>query len=178
MAKRLELLKEVDSTIARMGILLVRNQTSNVALLETMTGTAKGLGVQLDPREVGAPAEFERTFSMWSDAKIKGVVIGDNGLFQGNVKAIADLAAKHRLPSIGSLELAAGGGLMAYGVDFPGQFRRAAVYVDKILKGAKAGDLPIEQATKFQLVVNLETAKALGLTIPPSILTRADEVIE
>jgi putative ABC transport system substrate-binding protein len=178
MAKRLELLKEADPTIARVGVLLAQNQTSTVAVLEAMTGAAKGLSVQLDPREVAAPAAFERSFSIWSDAKIQGVVISDNGLFQGNVKAIAALAEKHRLRSIGTLELAAAGGLMAYGVDFPGQFRRAAVFVDKILKGAKPGDMPIEQATKFELVVNLKTARALGLTVPPSILARADEVIE
>jgi len=178
MAKRLELLNEIDPTISRVGVLLAQNQTSTVALLETMTGTAKGLSVQLASREVAAPAEFERSFSIWSDAKIQGVVISDNGLFQASVKAIAALAVKHRLPSIGTLELAAGGGLMAYGVDFASQFRRAAVFVDKILKGAKPGDLPIEQATKFQLVVNLKTAKSLGLTFPPLMLARADEVIE
>jgi len=88
MAKRLELLKEIDPTIARVGVLLAQNQTSTVAVLETMTGAAKGLSVQLDPREVAASAEFERSFSMWSDAKIQGVVISDNGLFQGNVKAL------------------------------------------------------------------------------------------
>jgi putative tryptophan/tyrosine transport system substrate-binding protein len=98
--------------------------------------------------------------------------------FLSRANAIAALAARHQLPSIGSLELPAGGGLMGYGVDFSGMFRRAAYFVDKILKGAKPGDLPVEQATKFKSVFNLRTARALGLTIPPTLIALADEVIE
>ena len=94
------------------------------------------------------------------------------------MRAIADLATKHRLPSAGFPELAQAGGLIGYGVDFPDMYRRAAVFVDKLLKGAKPADIPVEQATKFELLVNLKTAKALGLTIPPSLLQRADQVIE
>jgi ABC-type uncharacterized transport system substrate-binding protein len=93
-------------------------------------------------------------------------------------RAIAELAAKRRLPSVGEREYAEDGGLLAYAVNRPEVWRRAAVFIDKILKGAEPGDLPIEQATKFDLVVNLKTAKALGLTIPPSLLARADQVIE
>jgi putative ABC transport system substrate-binding protein len=102
----------------------------------------------------------------------------DHSYFLANIDAIVTLAAKHRLPSIGPLELPAAGGLMAYGVNFPDLFRRAAAFVDKIIKGAKPGDIPVEQATKFKLVLNLNTAKALGLDIPPMLSARADEVIE
>ena len=102
----------------------------------------------------------------------------DDAMLLGNARTVAALALKHRLYSCGFLDYAAAGGLLAYGVDFPEMFRRSATYVDKILKGAKVADLPIEQATKFSTILNLSTAKALGLSVPPSLLLRADEVIE
>jgi putative ABC transport system substrate-binding protein len=105
-------------------------------------------------------------------------VIHEDTMLNANVKAIARLAAMHRLPSCGFPEFAVAGGLMAYGVNFPDMDRRAATFVDKILKGAKPGDLPVERSTKFTLIINLKTAKAIGLTLPTSILLRGDEVIE
>jgi len=140
--------------------------------------TADALRLELQPIVVGAAVEFESAFSALGDRKIDGLVISDHGQFQANAKAIAAFAANHRLPSIGTLQLAEQGGLMGYGVNFPDLFRRAAVFVDKILKGTKAGDIPIEQATKFKLVLNLKTAGALGLDMPSTLLATADEVIE
>jgi len=113
------------------------------------------------------------------DAKhVRAFVVLDDAMLIGNGKAIAALALKHGLYSCGFLDYAHAGGLMAYGVDFPDLFRRAATYVDKIIKGAKPADLPVEQATRFQTILNIKTAKALGLTVPPTLLLRADEVIE
>jgi putative tryptophan/tyrosine transport system substrate-binding protein len=105
-------------------------------------------------------------------------VIGDHPLFADNAKAIAVLAAQHRLPSVGAPEFAASGGLMAYGVNFSDMFRRAAVFVDKIVKGASPRDIPVERATKFETIINLKTAKTIGVTLPTLTLLRADEVIE
>jgi putative ABC transport system substrate-binding protein len=134
--------------------------------------------LELYPIEVRGPAEFDRAFAEWADKKIQGLVVHDHGQFTTNADVIAALAAKHQLASIGPLELSTAGGLLGYGVDFPDTFRRAAEYVGKILKGAKAADLPIEQAREFRYVLNLKTAKALGMSVPQSVLLRADEVIQ
>jgi putative ABC transport system substrate-binding protein len=134
------------------------------------------VGLQLI--EVRGPREYESAFSAWADKQVGGFVMLDHAYFLASVDAITVLATKHRLPSIGPLELPAGGGLMAYGVNFSDFFRRAAYFVDKILKGAKPDDIPIEQATKFKFVLNLKTARALGIEVPPMLLARADEVIE
>jgi putative ABC transport system substrate-binding protein len=134
--------------------------------------------VVLEPFEVRGPTDFEGAFTAWANKQIGAVVIQDHALFISNAKGIAALAAKQRLPSVGPLELPASGGLMAYGINFFDQFRRAAVFVDKILRGAKPGDLPVEQPTKFELVINLKIAMALGIEVPPTLLARADEVIE
>jgi len=177
-AKRLELLREVVPSMTRTGVLLVRDNPSNLSILEVMRTTAKALKTELHPIEVRGPTEYESAFSTWANQQIGGVAVADHAYFLASIDAITALAAKHHFPSIGPLELAASGGLMAYGVDFSAMFRRAAVFVDKILKGAKPGDIPIEQATKFKLVLNLKTANALGLTIPDRLLAGADEVIE
>jgi len=178
MAKRLELLKEVVPSMTRAGVLLLRGNPWTGGILEKMGATAKALLVELQPIEVRGPREFESAFSAWADKQIGGLVTLDHAYFLANIDAVAALAAKDRLPSIGPLELPAAGGLMAYGVNFSDFFRRAAYFVDKILKGAKPGDIPVEQATKFKLVLNLKTAKALGLDLPATVLARADEVIE
>lgn len=178
MAKRLQLLKEVRTSMTRAGVLLQRDNAYNGLVLEAMQATAKALKVELYPIEVRGPADFESAFSTWTDKKIQGIVIHDHALFVSNAEPIAALAGKFRLASVGPLELSAAGALMAYGVDFPDTFRRAAYFVDKILKGAKPGNLPIEQATKFLTILNRKTAKALGVTFPQSLLLRADQVIE
>jgi len=122
--------------------------------------------------------EYESTFAAIADKKIGAIVVHDNPIFIRDAKLLAVIAAKQRLASVGFQEFTAAGGLVAYGVNFRDMYRRGAYFVDKILKGAKPGDLPVEQPTKFELVINLRTAKALGFTIPPTLLARADEVIE
>ncbi len=177
MAKRLELLKEVVPSMTRAGVLLHRDNPSNGPALKAMEITARALKVELHPIETRGPADYEHAFAAWAGKKIQGFAISDHAQFNANAAAIAAIAAQHRLPLNGMLELAQAGGLMAYGVDFLVQFHRAAYFVDKILKGTKPADLPIEQATKFTYVLNLKTAKAFGITIPQSVLARADEVI-
>jgi putative tryptophan/tyrosine transport system substrate-binding protein len=178
MAKRLELLKEVVPSVTRAGVFLFRNSEGNRPILDTMEGAAQTLKVGLQPFELRSPTEFEGAFSVFADKQIGALVVSDHAFFIVNANAIAALAAKHRFPSIGPLDLATSGGLMAYGVNFPDQFRRAAVFVDKILKGGKPGDIPVEQAAKFVTIINLKTAKAIGIETPTSLLLRADEVIE
>ena len=177
-AKRLELLKEVVPSLTRVGVLLIRDNEMNGPSLEVMEVTAKALGVGLEPFEARGPVDFESAFSAWTTKQIGAVVVGDHAFLVSNTDAIAALATKHRFPSIGPLELAVSGGLVAYGVNFPEMYRRAPVFVDKILKGAKPGDIPVEQVTKIQTIVNIRTAKALGIEVPTSLLLRADEMIE
>jgi putative ABC transport system substrate-binding protein len=177
-AKRLELLKEVVPSLTRAGVLLVRNNPSKLSVLEVMGATAEALKVGLQPIEVDAPTEYENAFSVWADQRVGGLVITDHPYFFANFDAFAALTTRHQLPSAGPLEWPASGGLLAYGVNLVDLHRRAAAFVDKLLKGAKPGDLPVEQATKFKLILNLKTAKALGLDVSPIMLVRADEVIE
>jgi putative ABC transport system substrate-binding protein len=134
--------------------------------------------VELRPIEVGDAGELETAILAAADAPTGGLVSTDQALFLGNAAAIADIAGRRRLASIGGPLLAAKGGLMGYGVEFPPMFRHAAAFVAKILEGEKPGEIPIEQATKFRMIVNLKTAKALGLEIPTTVLAGADEVIE
>jgi len=178
MAKRLELLKEVVPTLTRAGVLLMRGHAANASVREVMGITAEALRVGLQPTEVAGPAEFERAFAAWADQQAGALVVQDHAHFLANADAIAALAVKHRLPSSGPLEFAVNGGFIAYGVNFSELFRRAAAFVDKILKGTKPRDIPVEQATRFKVILNLQTAKALGLDVPPAFLARADEVIE
>ncbi len=140
---------------------------------------ARALGVRLQFVEARGPADFERAFSDMTSARAGALTVLPSNLFNNERRRLVDLAAKHRLPTVFPYrEGADAGSLMAYGANLADLLRRAATYVDKILKGAKPGDLPIEQPTKFELVVNLKTANALGLTIPQSVLARADEVIQ
>jgi putative tryptophan/tyrosine transport system substrate-binding protein len=133
---------------------------------------------ELQPIEIDRLTDLEGAFSELDNRQISALVVQDHAFFLANADAIAGLATTHRILSISSPKWAASGGLMGYGVNFSDMFRRAAVFVDKILKGANPGDIPVEQATKFETTVNLKTAKAIGVTVPTSILLRADEVIE
>jgi ABC-type uncharacterized transport system substrate-binding protein len=136
------------------------------------------LKVEVQQVEARGPKDFEGVFSAVARRRMDALMVPDDGMFIANARGIAELAAKTRLPSTGFKEFAEAGGLMAYAVNFLDMFRRAAAFVDKILKGAKPGDLPVEKPTIFELVINLKAAKALGLTIPQSVLIRADEVIQ
>jgi putative ABC transport system substrate-binding protein len=179
--KRLEALKESVPALSRVAVLWNPSNpaSSSVLIWREMQVPARQLAVQLHSLEVRSATELDKAFEDATAAGAGALVITPDPLFAGNVKRIADLAAGSRLPSIFHLrEFAAAGGLMSYGIDRSDQFRRAATYVDKILKGAKPADLPIEQPTKFEFVINLKTAKALGLTIPTTLLAIADEVIE
>jgi putative ABC transport system substrate-binding protein len=176
--KRQELLKEMDPAIATVGVLLQRGNAYSAPTLEAMKPIAKTLGLELRPREVRGIAEYPAAFSAWAEEKVSGVVVHDAPEFLVEAKAITDLALQHRMRLIGNLEHAAAGGLMGYGVDFGEQFRLAAPFVDRILRGIKPGDIPIEQPTQFHFVINLATAKALGLIVPPTLLARAGELIE
>ena len=181
MAKRIELLKETVPSTSRAGVLLLRRETDSAATVKTvevMETTARALRVELHPIEVRDTGEYGGAFSTWSDRRIDALVVLDHAQFITNAGMITALAAQYRFPSIGPLELPTAGGLMGYGVNFPVMFRRAAAFVDKILKGAKPGELPVEQATQFKSVINLKTAKALGLTVSDHLIRRADEVIE
>ena len=177
-AKRLDLLKEAMPRIRRVGVLVNPDNPSYLPALKAMEAAAKSLQLEIHPFEVREPGQFAGAFSAMAERRMEAVaVVDDRMLFAGGT-TIANLAIARGLPVIGGRDIIDGGGLMAYAVDFAPMYRRAASFVDKILKGAKPADLPVEQATKFELVVNLKTAKALGITIPPSILIRADEVIE
>ena len=148
-------------------------------MLKAAEVAARALGVRLQFVEARAPANFDRVFSNISTARADAVTMLGSAMFFSERRRFVDLAAKNRLPVVyPQREFVEAGGLMSYGPDIADLFRRAATYTDKILKGAKPADLPVEQPTKFELVINLKTAKALGLTIPPSLLLRADQVIE
>ena len=148
-------------------------------MLKAAEVAASALGMRLQVVETRGPADFDRVFSDMTRARVDALTVFPLTMFIIERRRLVDLAAKHRLPAVyGQREFVDAGGLMAYGPNAAEMFRRAATYVDKILKGAKPSDLPVEQATKFELVINLKTAKALGLTIPPALLQRADQVIE
>ena len=176
--KRLELLKETVPKVSRVGVLW--NPTNAVKALELNSTevAARALGVIVTSHGVRAPADFDRAFAAIGRERPTALITLADPLTRGHKTQLAEFAAKSRLPMIAETrDFAEAGGLMTYGASLLDLYRRAATYVDKILKGAKPGDLPIEQPTKFELVVNLKTAKALGLTIPQSVLVRADEVI-
>jgi putative ABC transport system substrate-binding protein len=147
-------------------------------VLPQVANVAQSLGIGLHQFNAREPREFEAAFTDMKAKQVRAFVVFDDAMLVGNAKAIAALAIQHGLYSCGFLDYAGAGGLMAYGVDFPDMFRRAATYVDKILKGTKPADLPVEQATRFATILNLATANRLGLSVPSSLLLRADEVIE
>jgi putative ABC transport system substrate-binding protein len=177
--KNLDLLKEAVPGISRVAVLW---NPANPAHREVMPGVktaARMSGVQLQPHEASGPNEFGRAFSAMVRERADALLVVSDAIFFGYRTRLVDLAARHPVPAMyGQSEFAEAGGLMSYGPNLSDQFRRAAYFVDRILKGVKPGDLPVEQPTKFELVINLKTAKALGLTIPQSLLLRADQVIQ
>ena len=176
--KRLELLKEMVPNLSRVAVMWNPGSRGSTVNWQELQLPARSLGLELHSLETRNPSDLDRAFADAGGAHVGALAIMPDPLFAGNLRRIADLAIKSRLPAVFHLrEFVDSGGLVAYGPDRADMFRRAATYVDKILKGAKPADLPIEQPTKFELVINLKTAKALGLTIPQSVLLRADEVI-
>jgi putative tryptophan/tyrosine transport system substrate-binding protein len=177
--KKLELLKEIAPKVSRVAVLWnPANPVEPLGFQELLTA-AQALGAEIQSVEVRSPDDFSGAFAALAPRRVHALMAHGNPInFRGR-QLIADFALKNRLPSIFEDRLfVEAGGLMSYAASLTDLFRRAATYVDKILKGAKPGDLPVEQPTKFELVINLKTAKALGLTIPPSLLLRADQVIE
>jgi putative tryptophan/tyrosine transport system substrate-binding protein len=177
-AKRLEVLKEAVPGLARVGVLLRRDNPINTPVLRAMERTARALQIRLQPVEVRDAAALEEAVIGLVSGGADAIVVFEEALLIAQAGPIANLARRHRLPSIGFVEFAKAGGLLAFGVNFQELWRRAAATVDKILKGARPADLPIEQATRFELMINLKTARALDLTIPATVRLRADQVIE
>ncbi len=178
-AKRLGLLRELVPGIARIAALYNMSSAANPPQWKEIETAARSLGVQPQLLDVRKPDDFGPAFDSATRQRADGLIVGQEGLFQAYRQLIVQLAAEHRLPAIyRSMEFIEAGGLMAYGPSYPDLYRRAATYIDKIFKDAEPGDLPVEQPTKFELIINLKTAKALGLTIPPPLLLRADEVIQ
>ena len=177
--KRLELLKQVVPGISRIAVLWKSPNAAAPVQLKAAEVAARKLAISLQVLEVQDAEGLERAFQAATGASSGALLVVDDPATFLLRKRIVELAAKSRLPAMyGPREFAVDGGLIAYGANIPDMFRRAAIYVDKILKGTKPADLPVEQPTKFEFVINLKTAKALGLTIPQSILLRADQVIE
>jgi ABC-type uncharacterized transport system substrate-binding protein len=177
--KRLQLLKEILPGLSRVAVLWNAANPYNSLVVREMEATATTVGVQLQSLAVRGPDDIEDALVAAATGRAGALTVVEDPLTNTKRKQIVDFAAKSRLPAIyGIKEFVDAGGLMSYGVYFADSYRRAAVYVDKILKGAKPADLPVQQPTKFEFVINLKTAKALGLTIPPSLLGRADEVIQ
>jgi putative ABC transport system substrate-binding protein len=177
--KRLELLKEMVPGLARIAALYNMGNPTFALRWKEVELAARALGTESQLLDVRKPEDIAPAFAAATAQRAGALLTSVDALIQANQRTILELAAKHRLPAIyPTREFVENGGLMAYGVSYPELYRRAATYIDKIFKGARPADLPIEQPTKFELVINLKAAKALGLTVPPTLLGRADEVIE
>jgi putative ABC transport system substrate-binding protein len=178
-AKRLELLKEAVPGVTRVAVLTNPASPNTGPFVKESAAVAQALRVQLQLVEAHDPSEFETAFATMASKHAAGLMVLADVTFITHRKRIVELAAMSRIPAVyGEREFVDAGGLMFYGASLADMYRRAAVYVDKILKGAKPADLPVEQPTKFELVINLKAAKALGLAMPQSLLLRADEVIQ
>ncbi len=178
-AKRLQLLKETVPRVTRVAVLWTSVNPGHRPALKEIEVPARSLGVQLRLAEARDPDELDRAFSGMAKAHVGAVLVLGDSMFYSQRRRIVDLAARNRLPAMYfRKEFVEAGGLMAYATNVAELDRRAAYYVDKILKGAKPADLPVEQPMRFELVINMKTAKALGITFPPSILVRADQVIQ
>ncbi len=178
-AKHLELLKETVPRVSRVAVLWNAANPIEVRLWKSRQAAAQALGLRLVPVEVRSPDDFAGAFSAMTRERPEALHLLGDPLILGHRRQVVEFATKHRLPIISDIsEFTEAGGFMSYGVNLPELFRYSARFVDKILKGAKPGDLPVEQPTRFELVINLKTAKALGLTIPQSVFIRADQVIQ
>src|SRR5262249_16047026 len=178
-AKQIDLLRELNPHLSRLGTLINITNPLHLPLLRETKSAAVANGIELIPEEIRNPDELDSAFEKLTKEGVEALAVPPDTVFNNFRRRIAELAVAKRMPAIyGFREHVEDGGLMSYGPDNRINYRRAAVYVDKILKGAKAGDLPIEQPTQFELVINLKTAKALGLTVPPTLLAHTDEVIE
>jgi putative ABC transport system substrate-binding protein len=174
--KQLQLLQE---TVPRATQVAVIGHAANPAARSAVEPAARSLGVQVHMTDIGTPADIAGVFEAIERRRAEVLLVLPSPMFLAERRRLAELAARHRLPAVyETRDFVDAGGLMSYGPSFPDMWRRAATYVDKILKGAKPGDLPMEQPTKFEFVINLKTAKALGLTIPPPVLARADHLIQ
>ena len=177
--KRLELLKEAVTKVARVAVLYEQTPAAVLEVKEVLPAAARGLGLTIRSWEVRGAGGFEKVFAALSKEGPDGLYVTTGSLITANQKRIVGLALKSRLPSVyGRREYVDAGGLMSYDADLADSYRRAAIYVDKILKGAKPAELPVERPTKFELMINLKTAKQIGLTIPQKVLARADKVIK
>ncbi len=179
LGKRLALLKESFPGVVRVAVLIGRKDPVTTARLEEMQRAARSLALQLQVFEIKTPRDLDPAFQAATKGRAHALVELPAHVFHEHEKQLVDFAARNRLPAVfHTRDFVEAGGLMSYGAHYPDLYRRVAIYMDKILKGAKPTDLPVEQPTKFELVINMKTAKALGLTIPPSLLLRADQVIE
>ena len=177
--KRFEILKEVVPSASRIAVLFHAGNSTLLRQLKDIENVAPAFGVKVLPAPVTGPNDFDRAFTTMTKERAGGLMVLGSPLIGINRRRILELAAKNRIPAIYTLrENPDAGGLMSYGTNFNDLWRRAATYVDKILKGAKPADLPVEQPVKFEFIVNLKAAKQIGLTIPPNVLARADEVIK
>jgi putative tryptophan/tyrosine transport system substrate-binding protein len=178
-ARRIELLKQMLPAMTRLAYLFNPDNPAGAGpSLQAAGAAAQSLMVELQQFPIRGPSDFESAFERMESAHVEAFQVDEDAVFNANARAIVELATNGRLLSIGSKEFAEAGALMGYGIDLVAIFRRASVFVDKILKGTKPADIPIEQATKFHFVLNLKTAKTLNLAIPPTLLALADEVIE
>ena len=177
-AKRVQLLKEFVPRIARLAVILNPANPATAIMRERMRAATARLSLDYKTFEVRDARDLDKVFSSMVTVGADSIVVSSDTLFRTRDREVAALAAKYRLPSVGSIEYAEAGGLIGYGVNDAELFRRGAYFVDKLLKGSRPGDLPIERPTRFELVVNRKTAKSLGLTIPNSILIRADREID
>ena len=177
--KRLELLKQLIPRASRVAILRDPDNRASADTVRGAESVAKTLGLTVHSVDARGPGDFDAAFLAMKRGRADAMILGENTPYIAHRRRLADLAIQHRLPMMtAAKEYAQAGALVSYGTDYLELFRRAAVYVDRILKGARPADLPVEQPTKFELVINVKTAKALGLTIPQSVLGRADEVIQ
>jgi ABC-type uncharacterized transport system substrate-binding protein len=177
-AKRLQWLKDIFPPLTKIAALSNPNNPVSQPIMTAMESMAANLKISVEQFKVAAPTEFEAAFAAMAPGRIDAVVVTEDGEFAASHRVISDLALAKMLPSIGATEFAAAGGLIGYGANVLELYRRVGYFVDRIIKGTKPADLPVERPTTFELVINLKTAKVLGLTIPPTVLLLANQVIE